>query len=77
MNGEGGFSTRDDGRRQPTAEENALFAVMSEDADALDEALRDMLPGELRALYDWANTLHAEVWDQLGRPDMPRVRRLR
>jgi hypothetical protein len=40
-----------------TAEERALFLVLSEDKDGARELLRDFLPGELDSLETAADTL--------------------
>lgn len=53
-------------QRQPTGEENALFAVMEGDTEAALEILEDSFPSELHQLIEWADRL-SELADQVLR----------
>lgn len=48
-------------QRTPTAEENALFAVMEGDTEAAIEILEDFFPSELRAFGDQVERLSALI----------------
>jgi hypothetical protein len=49
--------SRQDDRRKPTAEENALFAVMNGDLDEAVEILEDFYPTELDHLTEQIDQL--------------------